>query len=154
MPARPDLTHATCFSSGILPAGYPLPDYRFQAGKFFRYSMRSRIFTRFESSHRTGDLWVYAVGAWGKFCARLHCLERQTAAHGQITERNASIALDEINNRRDRFPGVRSPSPRAARVLHRRASPVVQALKRGRTVHRAIPCGVSMPISPRSCRRG
>jgi hypothetical protein len=46
---------------------------------------------------RVGDLRTYAVGAWGKICARQTCrYEGQNAAHGQITERNTSVAQARI----------------------------------------------------------
>ena len=67
---------------GFIRDSAPRP---FKAGCGTR-TLASGCVSRQKRNLRVGDSWVYAVGAWGKICARQTCRYKgQTAAHGQIT---------------------------------------------------------------------
>jgi hypothetical protein len=104
----PELPHATCLPSGQMPSGYPLPrnrlsitlpGFRSRQSNSPVHSRRPgcsnpcrRPSSQSNASSQGGRLMGIRCRGLGKSVPGKAAFRRQSAAHGQITERKYSIA--------------------------------------------------------------
>jgi hypothetical protein len=87
----PELPHATGTPARLIAGRLHVPGsarHSIQGGRSLSVSP-TRLQSRAKSPHRRPR--GYAVGAWGNLCKAEMPSKGQTAAHGQITERNYSV---------------------------------------------------------------